>query len=224
MKKNIKKGIKYIFSIPKTIFFNFKIFPIKIAIKMPVVVSNKINCKDTYRGCIEIKGKVKPFMITIGLGGSKAIPSQKGMLHFAKKNDAKAIFEGKTHLGEGNIVFVNNGTVTFGKNFSSNKNCFISSDNNMKFGEDVLLGWNVSIRDSDGHEIIYSDKKDKSPQVIIGNHVWICANSDILKGTEIGDDCVIAYRSCVCGLKATNNELIGGYPAKVIKNDVNWKK
>ena len=224
MKEKLKKSIKYLFSIPKTIFFNFKVFPIRTAIKMPIFISNKINCEDTYRGCIKIEGKVKPLMITIGLGGSKAIPSQKGMIHISKKNKAKVIFKGKTRFAEGNVIFVNNGTLTFGNNFSSNRNCFISSDNNMQFGDDVLLGWNVNIRDSDGHEIIYDKTDNKDPKVVIGKHVWICANNDILKGTTIGNDCVIAYRSCVLGLNAPDNSLIGGYPAKIIKNNINWKK
>lgn len=226
MLEKIRLGMKYIFSIPKTILFNFRIFPFLKAIKLPIFITNSVNCKDVYRGCIEIQGKTKMFMIFIGVGGSKAIESKKGMIHISKKQNSKIIFKGNAKFSEGIVLYVNKGNLTIGNNFSSNKNCFIASDNNMKFGDDILLGWNVNIRDSDGHEIIYNtpNAKIKDSKVSIGNHVWICANTDILKGTKIGDDCVVAYRSCVLGLETFSNSLIGGYPAKILRNDINWKK
>ena len=94
----------------------------------------------------------------------------------------------------------------------------------MKFGKDVLLGWNINIRDSDGHKIIETSNKKIINNINIGNHVWICSNVDILKGTQIGDNCIIGYRSLVCGLKCEDGKLIAGVPAKIIKNDVNLIK
>lgn len=223
--KKIYKGIKYIFSIPKTIFFNFRVFPMLTAIKLPVFVTKSVNCRDVYKGCIDIQCEVKPFMVTIGTGGSRAISSKKGVVHISKKRKAKIVFKGKANFAEGIVLYVNNGNLIFGKNFSANRNCFISSDNDMTFGDDVLLGWNVNIRDSDGHQILYERAKNKCPKVQIGNHVWICSNVDILKGTKINNECIVAYRSCVTGLEVNStNNLIGGYPAKILKNNVTWKK
>ena len=65
MLEKIRLGMKYIFSIPKTILFNFRIFPFLKAIKLPIFITNSVNCKDVYRGCIEIQGKTKMFMIFI---------------------------------------------------------------------------------------------------------------------------------------------------------------
>lgn len=218
------KIIKYLLSIPKTIFFNFRVFPLLTAIKMPIFVANSVKINNIYRGCIQVQGKIRPLMITIGMGGSKAIFAKKGMIHISKKDKANIIFKGKANFAEGIVLYVK-GKLIFGKNFSANRNCFISSDNDMTFGEDVLIGWNVNIRDSDGHKIVYQDKKtDKDSNVQIGNHVWICAYSDILKGSKIANDCVVAYRSCVLGLETTNNTLVGGYPAKKIKDNINWIK
>lgn len=218
--------IKILFSIPKTIFFNFRIFDFFTACKLPIFISNNVSIKGIYYGCISIKCKeIKPFMIKIGIAGSNAIHSQKGLIYLNKKNKGTLKFNGKARFAEGVRIYNNEGTIQFGDNFIANKNCFFSSDEKIEFGNDVLIGWNVNIRDSDGHTIIYenSDKVSILP-VIIGNHVWICAEVDILKGTEIGNNCVIAYRSCISNLKTSSNQLVGGYPAKVIKDNINWKK
>ena len=94
-------------------------------------------------------------------------------------------------------------------------------------GDDVLLGWRVNIRDSDGHSIYDDITKIKNPiqkNITIGNHVWIASYVDILKGTEIKDNSVIAYRSCVLSKFDKANCIIGGYPAKILRENINWEK
>lgn len=47
---------------------------------------------------------------------------------------------------------------------------------------------------------------------------------DILKGSVISDDSIVAYRSLITGQKFDQeNVIIGGAPAKVIKNSVGWE-
>ena len=214
--------LKCVLSIPKTIFWNFRIFKFRTAIKMPIFVGYNVKIKGFYRTCIEIKNcKIRNFMIRFGIGGSDAIPRRKGLIRI---NGTKLIFYGKAHFSEGIIIYSNSSKIEFGKNVIFNKNNFISSDYDMKFGNEVLVGWNVNIRDSDGHKIKYKNQKSQKNNVIIGNHVWICSESDLLKGTFIDDNSVIAYKSCVCGLKTKKNVLIGGHPAKVLKENIEWEK
>ena len=117
-----------------------------------------------------------------------------------------------------------NGILNIGDNFATNKKCSLICDGNMKIGNDVLLGWKVNIRDSDGHVVYDNITKIKNPiqkDVTIGNHVWIASYVDILKGTEIKDNYVIAYRSCVLSKFDKSNCIIGGYPAKVLRENIN---
>ena len=99
-----------------------------------------------------------------------------------------------------------------------------SSRAGITFGEDVLLGWNINVRDSDGH-VIYKDgiQKESLKPVSIGDHVWIASFVDILKGVVIPDGCVIGYRSCLTGLYTSKNSLIAGYPAREIQGNIEWK-
>lgn len=53
------------------------------------------------------------------------------------------------------------------------------------------------------------------PPVVIGNDVWICANSVILSGVQIGDGAVIAA-GAVVNKNVEAFSIVGGVPAKVI--------
>lgn len=69
----------------------------------------------------------------------------------------------------------------------------------------------------------YEEKKKKSNQIKIGNNVWIGCGVKIYKGSVIPDGSVIAADSIVRGIFSSDNLLIGGNPAKVIKENINWK-
>lgn len=136
------------------------------------------------------------------------------------------IFQGKANLGSGVSIRADKGCITFGDNFSCNKNCFFASNSMVTFGNNVMLGWNVSIRDNDGHPIWTENVKSKDgTPIIIGNRVWIAADVDILKGVQIPDESIIACRSLVTKKfdDTFRNSVIGGVPAKCIKTNVKWE-
>ena len=146
---------------------------------------------------------------------------------FRIDDTGKIIFKGKCLFSSGvSLRISNDSTLTFGDNFSANKNFTIFCDDITTIGNDVLIGWNVNIRNSDGHHIYDTVTKLNNPivkPVTIGNHVWITSNVDILKGSEIPDNCVVAYRSCVLSKFTTPHCIIGGYPAKVLRENISWK-
>lgn len=85
----------------------------------------------------------------------------------------------------------------------------------IKIGHHARIGDMTYIYDSDFHEISPAIPVKRAP-VIIGNNVWIGANSMILPGTVIGDHSVIAGGSIVTG-EVPAKSLVGGAPARVIK-------
>lgn len=102
-----------------------------------------------------------------------------------------------------------------------NHNVNISCFKRIEIGTDVVISENVTIRDSDNHSLLGSNKESIQP-VKIGSHVWIGLNATILKGVTIGDGAIIA-----AGAVVTKNVpercLVAGVPAKVIKENVGWK-
>lgn len=216
-----KKFFFVCLSMPKTLYYNFKIFPVIDAIKLRVFCAWNVRFKGLKRGSIESNREIGMFGIKIGNGGSEGIPRQKSTVIISK--NGKMVFKGKANLGEGIIIRIDGGKIVFGENFRTNKNAFIACNTLMTFGNDVLFGWNVSIRDSDGHSVYCNGiESPKEKSVSIGNHVWICSHANVLKGTVIGDDCVVAYQSCVIGGIHQSNSLIAGIPGKAIRGDITW--
>ncbi|UZW14978.1 acyltransferase [Clostridium pasteurianum] len=224
------KIIKYLISIPKTILFNFRIFPFKVAIKLPVLIAYNVKVANISKNCILINSKISRFMIKINTNsGSEGVNiSYKKTGYFDIRKEGKIIFNGNANFSNGISIRVDSGNLIFGNNFSCNKNCFFSCSKGITFGNNVLLGWNINIRDADGHNIFDLNDlnigKSSCKSVSIGNHVWIASNVNILKGVEIADNCVVGYNSCVTKRFMDKNCIIAGYPAKIVKNNINWKK
>lgn len=102
-----------------------------------------------------------------------------------------------------------------------NSNSSIACFKNIKIGHNAAIADNVIIRDSDNHCIL-DDRHIESKPIVIGDHVWIGTNVIILKGVTIGDGAIIAA-GAVVNKDIPPKTLAVGVPAKVIKENVEWK-
>jgi carbonic anhydrase/acetyltransferase-like protein (isoleucine patch superfamily) len=101
-------------------------------------------------------------------------------------------------------------------------NCSIICCSAIKIGDDVRLGGDCRIYDSDFHSIEAidrierGDKATKMSPVTIGNRVFIGAHAIILKGVSIGTDSVVG-----AGAVVTRNvpagEIWAGNPARFVR-------
>ncbi len=132
---------------------------------------------------------------------------------------------GTIELGDGAIIspnfrILNKGKITIGDLAYINPNSIIRIESGLTIGNDCAISWGVTMMDHDAHEM--EGKREARP-IIIGNHVWIGANATILKGVSIGDGCVVAA-GAVVSKSFCPNQLIGGIPARTIKENIEWKK
>lgn len=135
---------------------------------------------------------------------------------------AALIFEGTAEIARGSSVRIDGGTLYIGNNFSCNKNCFISCNENVEIGSDVLLGWNIAIRDGDGHTVY--PQNSNSHSIKIGDNVWIASFVHIMKGVCIPNGSVIGYGSLCTRKFSEENTLIVGCPAGVKKENIRWER
>lgn len=124
----------------------------------------------------------------------------------------------KAKLFLGNRVRAHSGTrirvrdnaiVLVGNDVAFNYNCLITAKEKIAIGDGCEIGPGVLFYDHDhdvnGHSI--KEQLYKTEPIIIGKDVWIGANAIILRGTQIGDNCVVAAGTVVKG-KFKNNILI----------------
>jgi acetyltransferase-like isoleucine patch superfamily enzyme len=98
--------------------------------------------------------------------------------------------------------------------------------NSIEIGQDCMFAWGIDIRCGDGHPILdlaTGRRLNSTKNIIIGKHVWLAANVQVLKGVSIGNNCIVGARAVVTK-NIPANSLAVGVPAKVIKNNVTWDR
>jgi len=92
---------------------------------------------------------------------------------------------------------------------------YIQAINGIIIGKNVRFGPGVKII-SANHNFNDFSKHDNADPIIIGDNCWIAANAVILPGVQLGNHVVVAAGAVVTK-SFTDNCLIGGVPAKIIK-------
>ena len=109
--------------------------------------------------------------------------------------------------------------IEVGENFFANYNCILLDVNKIIIGNNVMLAPGV-ILSTAGHPIhpdIRNSGLEYGIPIIIGDNVWIGANTTINPGVTIGNNTVIGAGSVVTH-DVPSNVIYAGNPAKHIKN------
>ena len=111
----------------------------------------------------------------------------------------------------------NTGKVVIGDDVGLNNNCLINSMDSITIGSHTIMGQDVKMYDHDHVYAVQGYRRNsgfKTAPIVIGENVWIGSGCIILKGTTIGDNCVIGAGSIIKGTIEANqvvycqNELI----------------
>lgn len=117
------------------------------------------------------------------------------------------------------IILFPNSRLTLGDNSFINSDCKVRCHANISIGNNCSISHDFTIMDSDVH---YLDGDNHTAPVTIGDNVWIGTRVTVLSGVHIGDNAVIAAGALV------NNDvpsgcLVGGIPARIIKENIVWR-
>jgi acetyltransferase-like isoleucine patch superfamily enzyme len=94
----------------------------------------------------------------------------------------------------------NQGNLRIGQHVYMNKYCMISAHGLVEIGDNCIFGPSVKLFDNNhrfGKDGAYQELAVGS--VKIGNNCWIASNVIILKGANIGDNCIIGAGCIVKG-------------------------
>jgi len=136
--------------------------------------------------------------------------------------EASLIIDNFTICENGDIRIIGNGILSLGKNSVISKNAIIRCVNKISIGNNCAISWNVTIMDSHGDYELISSGRPESQEIIIEDNVWIGHNVSILKGVTIGKGSIIAAHSLV-NKDVPSGTMHGGVPARLIRENVQWK-
>jgi len=208
-------------SLPKTLRFNLHYFPLKTALKLPVFVSHRTYLRELH-GKVVLPEKVKTAMVKIGFGDvghydrkrSRGIWQVSGMV----------TFEGKAGIGHGSKLSVR-GDLRIGADFNMTAESTIVCANQIVFGHDCLLSWDILVMDTDEHPLYDAKGVRINPNrpIFVGNHVWIGCKCVLLKGAEVPDNTVVAAGTLLSRAFDGENQVVGGNPPTILRQEVRWE-
>lgn len=208
-------------SIPKTLRFNLHYFPLKTALKLPVVVSHRTFLREL-NGEVVLPEKVETAMVKIGFGD---------VGHYDRKHSrsiwqvsGRVSFGGKASIGHGSKLSIR-GDLALGADFNMTAESTIVCAKSIRFGNDCLLSWDILVMDTDEHPLYDKEHKRINPNkpIIVGNHVWIGCKCVLLKGAEIPDNTVLAAGTLLTSAFSGEQQVIGGNPPSILKREVRWE-
>lgn len=88
-------------------------------------------------------------------------------------------------------------------------------------GTDFICSWGVFITDCDWHDMAGVCNTEDT---VIGNHVWITPNCSILKGSRIGNGCIVATGAVTHKAVYGDGCLLGGVPAQALAQGREWTR
>ena len=124
------------------------------------------------------------------------------------------------------VLEIKDGAVFDTGYFSANGGSVIVVDRKVTFGEDVMIGRNVLVYDSDFHQLRDKNGVPANPakEVVIEGHVWLTSNIAVLKGVTIGKGSLVTSETVVNRNVPEHSIVAGGAAGKVIKDEVDWNR
>lgn len=109
--------------------------------------------------------------------------------------------------------------LTLGSSFI-NSGCKVRCHESITIGDGCAISHDFTVMDSNAHRL---DGSRGTAPVVIGDHVWIGTRVTVLPGVTVGDGAVVAAGALVAR-DVPAGALVGGVPAKVIREHVEWEK
>lgn len=195
-----------------------------------------------------------PFINKLSLHGATMALGDKLMIHSkicCKGSNNRIIFQGGGILKNCSIMICgSNNTIIIGPETNITDGSFWMEDNgncitigshtsicgkthlaciegtSITIGSDCLFSSNIIFRTGDSHSImdLNGSRINWSEDIIVGNHCWIGYGATVLKGVCISQNNVVSTGALVTKDFKEEHSIIGGNPAKVIKQNILWDK
>ena len=182
--------------------------------------SGRLFFRNNSRTIVQLDKNSKLELNAYLFTGIKQVKDSKMETRILIEEGGEMIVNGNfTMFGNSFIRVVSGGKLILNGGFI-NENVQITVGETVIIGKEATIGRDVVIRSYDGHTIVQDGYKVSEP-ICIGDHVWIGQGATILKGVTIGEGAIIAAGSVVTK-DVPKYSIVGGVPAKVLKENVKW--
>jgi acetyltransferase-like isoleucine patch superfamily enzyme len=156
--------------------------------------------------------------LILGQKNISAMPTSLSM-----KRNSRFTVKGEVRISRGARIQVSEGaSLEIGDGFYMNFDATIICWDRINIGADAGISWSTNILDGNAHELVVGGvPRPRTRPVWIGDRAWIGAGAIVI-GTTIGDGAVVAAGSVVTS-EVPPKVLVGGNPARVLREDVTWK-
>jgi acetyltransferase-like isoleucine patch superfamily enzyme len=158
------------------------------------------------------------------LGGWTAEPKTVERTLLALAENSRMETQGNVVIGSGTHVVVGkNARLTLGEEVVISSRTRIVCREQITIGRDTGIAWGCLLMDTDHHALVVDGRpRPINAPITVGERVWVGAEVKILKGVTIGDGAVIAAGSVVVS-DVPAHALVGGVPARLIRENVEWQ-
>jgi acetyltransferase-like isoleucine patch superfamily enzyme len=123
-------------------------------------------------------------------------------------------------IGHGTKIRAHEGSVAIGAKTVLGQECTISSFQHVAIGRECILADRVMLIDFD-HGVTEVERPIRlqgiyKRDVNVGNNCWIGYGACILRGSTVGDNCIVGT-STVVTKAVPSNAVVGGVPARVLR-------
>ena len=222
--RNIKRKFKIARKINwvKTLYFNFKMFPFSIAKNLPVLFYGRVKF-SSLKGKITIQAPIKTGMIGFGQPYEMTTRS-RGIAELFL--EGKLIINGHIQFGKDCFVYVKkDAQLQMGHMASIASLGKIICTHSITLGTWARIGSESQLMDTNFHQMIDTNTNEKiypTSTITIGNYNFISNRVSIMSNTITPDFCTIASNSLTNKNYTSfgQNILIGGLPAKLLKENI----
>lgn len=203
-----------------TLYFNFRLFPLSQALRLPVYIYGKPKFLSLHGQC-RIAGKVFSGMIKINdsalAPGNSSIPAEFVV-------DGSIVFYGRGRVAPGcKFMVFKTGFLEVGDEFKFQENCNIAVFGDVKIGNYVRITHECQLLDSSFHYMVHLESRKVNKlfkPIVIGNYNWIGNRTTIMGGTITNDFTIVASNSLLNKDYSSlpSDSIIGGAPAKFINS------
>ncbi|MCM1066938.1 MAG: hypothetical protein NC418_05100 [Muribaculaceae bacterium] len=218
--KSASRSICHI-SLIKTLRVNLRFFPVKTALKFPVIILKGTSVTIGKTASLTLTCAPAPGLLR--LGGLDIRWHPKGV----RSNvaiEGSIVLSGRAYFGyNSNIIVGKDAALELGGENYLNHDLKLLVHEKVSLGYGARVGWNTQICDTAFHYVAVDDVVSrKTKPVVIGREAWVSSYCNVGRGAVLPDYSILSTYSLLNKdyTKDGPHILLGGIPAKLIKTNV----